>query len=126
MAVTLDWEDAARTVIRVTFHNQWTWDNALTAKAEAGAMLDMVDHQVSLMVCWENENWMPGDYQNNMRMIANETHPRLKQVVLVRSNTVFQQFFRLFKMLYHVPFEFTYVKTVEAARAMLFPVSKTA
>ena len=122
MAVTVAWEDQANTVIRITFHHHWSWNDALAARREVGAMLDEVNHRVGLMVCWDNENWMPGDYEQNIRNILDKTHPRLDRVVIVRRNAAFQQFFRLVDMLYDIPFEFTYATSVDSARQMLMPV----
>ena len=122
MAVTVAWDDQAQTVICVTFHQHWSWDDALTARTETVSMIEQVDHQVSLMICWDNENWMPADYQQNLLSILDDPHPSLGRVVIVRRSTLFQQFFRLVDMLYDIPFEFAHAKTVDVARQMLLPV----
>lgn len=122
MAVTISWEDLDETVIRVTFISRWSWADALEAKETIRAMVEPATDKVSVIICWENENWMPGNYQRNVLNIANETHPNLRLVVIVRKNPVFMQFFRLFASLNGVPFEFTYADSVDAARQLLFPV----
>jgi hypothetical protein len=119
MVFTIAWENDEQTVIRITYLQRWTWDEVREAKAKSQRMMDSVSHRVTIFLCWGNDNWMPPNYQDNVRMILENSHPNLDMMIFVRKNSLFHQFFRQFAATHPVPFQYAFATSIEDARMLL-------
>jgi hypothetical protein len=118
--VIVEWENEAHTIIRFSLRQRWMWSDVHAAKAQIDGMMSTVDHKVNLIVSTEHGNWMPGNFNQNVLDIIRDIHPNMGLLVIVSSNMLFEQLFRLFVTLNGgVPFEFIFVQSVDAARAAL-------
>lgn len=120
MAVIVAWEDDTQSTLCVTLQHRWEWEDIENARTQINTMLDSLTYKVDLMVCGDTENWLPGNFNQNMLNLTQTVHPNLGLVVIVTSNVLFEQLFRLFVRLRGgVPFDFLFVESVEAARSHL-------
>lgn len=118
--VIVEWENEARTIIRFSLCQRWMWSDVHAAKVQIDGMMSTVDHKVNLIVSTEHGNWMPGNFNQNVLEVICDIHPNMGLLVIVSSNMLFEQLFRLFVTLNGgVPFEFIFVQSVDAARAAL-------
>lgn len=119
MAYTIAWENAEQTVIRITYRQRWTWEDARAAQAETNDMLDSVSHFVTILLCWESDNWLPPGYEANVTMMLEQAHPAIEQIVIVRKNPLFHQFFRQYAETHPVPFQYAFATSIEEAKALV-------
>lgn len=118
--VIVEWENEAHTIIRFSLRQRWMWSDVHAAKVQIDGMMSTVDHKVNLIVSTEHGNWMPGNFNQNVLEVIRDIHPNMGLLVIVSSNMLFEQLFRLFVTLNGgVPFEFIFVQSVDAARAAL-------
>jgi hypothetical protein len=120
MPISLEWANKEKTVMWVRVTGRWTWQEASSAWTELHQYVNQVDGLVNFIVIYENDNWLPGDYRDNMIELVSTTPPNLGTVVFVSNNILFEQLFRLFVTLKGgVPFEYAYVRSVDDAQNLL-------
>jgi hypothetical protein len=120
LPVIIDWENEEHTIIRFTLRQRWMWSDVRAAKEQIDSMMSTVDHKVNLIVSNEHTNWMPGNFNQNVLGIIRDIHPNMGLLIVVSTNALFEQLFRLFVTLNGgVPFEFVFVQSVDAAHETL-------
>lgn len=121
MPVLFDWESGVNNVMRVTFAGRWNWNEAAAARVQIYEVLDKQDSKVDFIICYHNENWLPGSYFDNMtRFTMFDIHPKAGKVVFVLKNELFAQLLRLF-MVFNTSLEIqlAHAKTLDEARLHL-------
>ena len=120
MSANVTWENDERTVLRLTVSGRWQWSELHAAKVQIEAMLDVLDHPVSILACGELDHWLPLGFNENMTELTHHIHPNVHQVIIVYDNALFQQLFLLFARLFGgFPYEFFFVRTLEEAQTYL-------
>ncbi len=121
MPVLYTWENDSDTVMRVTFAGRWNWTEAAYARGKIYEILDTLDHKVDFVICYDNENWLPANYYDNMyRFSVFDIHPNAGTVVFVLKNELFAQFLRLFITFNgSLKIRFAHAKSIEEARLQL-------
>ena len=71
MSANVTWENDERTVLRLTVSGRWQWSELHAAKVQIEAMLDVLDHPVSILACGELDHWLPLGFNENMTEFAN-------------------------------------------------------
>lgn len=86
MSVAVVWDDNEKSTIRFVFEGSWTIDELYVAFDEQTRMLDSVDHQVDVIVDFQESNAVPDHLIANFSRIfqsSGSSHPNTGMTVLV-------------------------------------------
>lgn len=120
-AITTEWDNDARTIMRVTYHEGWDWDDMRANLAIEAQMLDAVDHRVDAIADFRGTT-LPPSAITHLPMIAQSppyTHKNSGSVVMVGSPGFMAEVVNVYKHVYGQAARLTMVETVEEARAIL-------
>lgn len=115
MGISIEWDNADKAIIRVTFSGYWTWDELRDAKNRGMAMLDKAGRRVDFLVDMREMNYFPPDFGVKFRAAMEDYHPLVGIVVFV-GNAISWQLLHLLTLQYGgVGYAFAYVQTMERA-----------
>jgi hypothetical protein len=122
MPVTIEWDNAEKTLVRMEMIGDWTWDEARAGAERGYAMLDSVDYEVGVIIDYSQGAGLPAHALSNARSMIQRRHPRTGLTVFVGANAVFMALWNVFSKVY-VLFarkqNSVFANSVEEARAIL-------
>jgi hypothetical protein len=122
MTVTVEWDDAPKTIIRYTFSKGWRWDEFIDAINQSNAMIETVDHVVDI-ISDVQEHDSPGGGLPKSRMFASIKHPREGIIVVVRATPLMEMFRNVIRDAspHRTEYEkFHFVESLDDARAYIW------
>jgi hypothetical protein len=123
MAITTQWDNAEKTVIRYIYEGQWTWDELYAAMHEAYKMVDSVKHEVDVIIDMRKSGVLPANVFTHSRQATLSQHPRLARTVIVGAHrlahTMFEAFTKIYGKLAKRYSNVIFVATIEEAYAHL-------
>ncbi|MBC6937874.1 MAG: hypothetical protein DWB42_18890 [Chloroflexi bacterium] len=122
MPVTVEWDNAEKTIIRMAMVGHWTWDEAYAAFADGDQMLDGVNHRVGVIIDLRESKGVPPAALANARKMSEKQHPRAGMTVFVGANAFFLSLWSVFSKVYTLfvrKHTFTFAATIEQAREIL-------
>jgi hypothetical protein len=69
------WDDAAQSMIRMIIEGSWTWEAMQDARSEIGVLLDMVPHEVTILLDLLKSRGLPNGYMWQFRRLNMASHP---------------------------------------------------
>jgi hypothetical protein len=122
MIIDTEWDNDQKTVMRVTYHTDWTWDDLVHNLPTEKAFLDSVNHRVDVIADFRNTELPPGAVSHLPR-IANSppyTHANAGMVVMVGSPFFMEEVVDIYRKVYgQAAQKLHLVASVEAARVLL-------
>lgn len=115
------WDNDEHTILRVTDHKGWTWDDLEANLPIEQQMLDSVDHRVDVIADFRGTRLPPGAI-TRLPVIAQSppyTHENSGRVVMVGSPSFMKEVVDVYKHVYGQAAKLTMLETVEAAREFL-------
>lgn len=70
MSIQVMWDDDARTIIRLEYAEQWTWDEVTAALAEEIALLHSVEHDVCIIHDLRQSSGLPDGALTRARQLT--------------------------------------------------------
>jgi hypothetical protein len=124
MAITVSWDDEARTIIRMDFAGKWTWTELQDANAQMAILTDEVAHPISVITDVSKTQYLPDGALSEARSISGGMMARGKNtlIVAVGASTLVKSLFPIFFNVYgkRTGFPMThFVNTLEDARALI-------
>jgi hypothetical protein len=119
--LTTEWDDEAHTIMRVTYHPGWTWDDLEANLSTEEQFLDSIDHRVDVIADFRGTVLPPGALRRLPKIAQSPpyVHPNSGSVVMVGSPDFMDELVRLYKRLYGQAARLTMVGTLEEARALI-------
>ena len=122
MAMTVVWDDDARTIVRYDVEGSWTWDDYQDSLVELNSLLDTVDHKVDVIINIRSGKWIPEDVFNRFNHDMRQRHPNIGRLqVFVGAGMLIQILVASFMRIYGraVDIEFLFADTLEEARQLI-------
>jgi hypothetical protein len=86
MAVSVQWDNPEKTVIRFDYDAHWVWDDFHHAVDQAFLMVDEIDHEVASILDMTHSLGMPPNAMAHARTLTQHQHPRIAVQVTVGGN----------------------------------------
>ncbi|MBN1202788.1 MAG: hypothetical protein JXJ20_13130 [Anaerolineae bacterium] len=121
MHLTTEWDNDEKTIMRVTYHPGWTWDDLEANLPKEEAMLDSVDHTVNVIADFRGTRLPPGAIVR-LPMIASSPpymHANSGMMVMVGSPVFMEEVVGIYKRVFGQAQKLTVVGTLEEARALI-------
>jgi hypothetical protein len=124
MAITVNWDDEAKTIIRTTFEGRWTLEEFWQAVQAQYALMDEINYKANFISDFSNSSMLPsGALSHARRLINTKQHPHTGPVsVVVGANRFVEGFFGLFNRVYDDTAQkhrILFAPTLEAGRTLL-------
>ncbi len=119
--ITTEWDNAKKTIMRVTYHPGWTWDDLKANLPLEEQMLDSVEHPVDVIADFRGTQLPPGAF-TQLPVIAKSppyVHPNSGNVVMVGSPDFMAEVVDVYKRVYGQAAKLVMVHTLEEARELL-------
>jgi hypothetical protein len=119
--ITTEWDDDEKTILRVTYHFGWSWDDLegnLTIEEE---LLDSVDHKVDVIADFRGTQLPPGAISRLPKIAQSPpyTHPNSGAMVMVGSPAFMKEVVGVYKRVYGQAAKLTMVSDLDEARALI-------
>ena len=128
MNIEIVWDNEAKSILRYIYGRSWTWTDFNAAAKTAYAMLDTVDHKVSVIMDFQNANIIPqGAITQVQRAFSTPRHKNISTTVIVGSsaNTFLQAIAGVGRKLSRAnDWQLTFVSTLPEAYEALAPKDK--
>ncbi len=123
MSVTVQWDNAEKTIIYQTFDGRWTWPDFHAVWDEVTTMAKGIDHPIDFIVDMRRSHLIPDQVFRQMRRVGSDTlDARIGLNVIVGANTFVQTFWSLFCRIYGDAartFKVDFATTPEEAREII-------
>lgn len=94
MAVSLQWENQNRTVLRMIFWNEWTVEQYLTKAVELIEMIGSQTHDVDILIDLRTGSYIPkGDSVSAFRIMMDELPENSGVIVYLNDNPIQKRLF---------------------------------
>jgi hypothetical protein len=96
MSISLRWENRNKTVLRITFWNEWTVEEYLRKTSETVRMIESQDHDVDILIDLRTGSYIPkGDSISAFRMMMDDLPGNSGIIVYLNDNPVQKRLFKL-------------------------------
>ncbi|MBZ0280208.1 MAG: hypothetical protein K8L97_05675 [Anaerolineae bacterium] len=122
MPVTVEWDNAEKTIVRMRMIGKWTWDEAYNAQKEGDALINSVTYPVCAIIDLRESGGVPLSAMSNARSMSAKQNSRVKMTVFLGANTLFVSLWNVFSKVYTVfvtRHPFAFAKTIEESHAIL-------
>lgn len=94
MAVSLQWENQNRTVLRMIFWNEWTVEQYLAKAAELTEMIKFQQHTVDILIDLRTGSYIPkGDSISAFRIMMDDLPENSGVIVYLNDNPIQKRLF---------------------------------
>lgn len=84
MGISVGWDNPQKTIIRVTFEEEWTWDDFAAIDKVAAGMVDTISHKVCYIADVRKTSTVPPGLQLTVvRNVLEFRHPNSDMLVIV-------------------------------------------
>ena len=87
MAVSVDWINDEKTIIRIHYTKPWIWAEFETAVKEANALMDTVDHPLDMVIQMDG-GLPPAIRASQFRSIFSDFHRNIHQTALIGASSM--------------------------------------
>lgn len=126
--LSLDWDNAEKTILRLTIYNGWTWEDAFEMNPVGLRLLRDADHTVHVLVDFTNTRDLPTGATMHMPTILNSYPPNLGLVIAVTQHTLVNRMINVLRAVFpgKLSEKFQVVDSFEDAYARFADYSDTA
>jgi hypothetical protein len=123
MGVTIQWDNAEKTVLRYDFMGRWTWDEFYAAYDIAKPMILSVTHKVDFILNPTDDvsrNYTPPNIMTHMLSIARKALPNTGKCVSISRGTFSRVLLSMVsKVNPKISEQYVFADSLEEARALL-------
>lgn len=122
MGVEVEWDNAAKTVIRFSYAGRWTWDEMYRAVDTSTALIDSVPHPIAMIIDMSESAGVPPGAMTHGRAIQQRAHPHVVMQVTVNAGGFVMSMARAFSKLYGTLTQSNmthFASSVDEARALI-------
>ena len=118
--ITVEWDNPEKTVLLMTFHPGWTWQDIYDASDEAYGFVDSVDHTVHILVDLSSvDNIAKGLNIVRLKSVTDHIRPNTGKVVLYGAKTLFGNMAKTLITIFDLKKVLDVAPDAEKARTML-------
>lgn len=119
--MTTEWDNDDKTVLRVTYHPGWSWNDLEENMTVEQDMLDSVPHRVDVIIDVRGTRLPPGAIRRLPKIAQSPpyTHPNSGAVLMVGSPVFLKEVIGVYKRVYGQAAKLTMVQTLDEARAWI-------
>lgn len=119
MPVEVEWDNPEKTILRVSYLNRWTWDEAFSTRLQSRALLASVDNVVDIMIYMPSDWYPPPNFGENLNKITTSESFNIGLVVIV-SQGLMPELYEAFLRSYGPrSFPHTFAQTLDEARQII-------
>ncbi|NWG16714.1 MAG: hypothetical protein HXY41_08775 [Chloroflexi bacterium] len=100
MPVTVEWDNAEKTIVRMEMVGAWTWDEAYAGAESGYALLEEVGYEVGVIIDFSRGTRLPPNAITSARHMIQRRHPRTGLTVFVGANNLFVALWNTFSKVY--------------------------
>ncbi len=100
MPISVEWDNEAKTIIRITYLGRWTWEENRQARQQTLEMVDRVDHIVHTIHDMRQSHGFPTDVITQVRKRLQKKHPRVGLIVVVGNKSFVHVLYDVFATIY--------------------------
>ena len=122
MAITAEWDNEEKTIIRQTYVGYWTWDDIQGMVEACQQMLDSVDHKVNFISdLRQSQTMLPPGVTAQFSWLTNYLrHPKMGKSVIVGASEFIRVFGNIFISAHRgIAEDIVFAPTLEEAQAIL-------
>lgn len=119
--IVTEWDDAERTIMRVTYQPGWGWTDMDQNMVIETQMLDSVSHKVDVIADFRGTNLPPGAISRLPKIAQSPpyVHANSGEVVMVGSPAFMEEVVGVYKRVYGQAAKLTMVNDLAEARALI-------
>jgi hypothetical protein len=119
--LTTEWDNDDKTIMRVTYHAGWSWDDLEANLIIEAQMLDSVDHKVDVIADFRGTQLPPGAISRLPKIAQSPpyTHPNSGAMVMVGSPAFMKEVVGVYKRVYGQAAKLTMVHDLDEARVII-------
>ncbi|MCA0459040.1 MAG: hypothetical protein LCI00_34135 [Chloroflexi bacterium] len=111
MPVSMDWDNADHSIIRVTFQGQWERDDIERMITKGVSMLETVNHEVDSIFDFTQSTFSPRKLLASVDRMENTHNPNERLVIIVNANIYIRSVIKVARVL--APKTFAYIYFVD-------------
>ena len=115
MPVRMDWDNAEKTVIRVTFEGKWDKQDIYRMIEKGVSMLNTVNHKVDSIFDFTDSTFSPQKLLTTVDRMENTYSPNERLILIVHANVYIRSLVNVARVL--APNTFTHVHFVDSVNA---------
>jgi hypothetical protein len=122
MTITVQWDNAEKSIVRYIYEGPWTLNDFNTAYLQARELMDTVDHKVHLIIDVTKSGLLPSNVLARSQSVARRHHPNEGSVVIVGASTFIRSLLEIYQRVYSdlvAPGKFHTAPNLEEARRLL-------
>lgn|GEM_PF-3308464 len=100
MPIRIGWRDAGKTCIYVQFVGFWNWDDFYEAVQRWSALAREIDYTLVTLANFADSQGVPSSAATHFNRIAQSTHPKFDQIVIVGADAVLESLSRVTLTMY--------------------------
>jgi hypothetical protein len=119
--ISTEWDNDEKTVLRVTYHPGWSWDDVENNMVVEEEMLNSVDHRVDVITDYQGSQLPPGAISRLPKIAQSPpyTHPNSGVIAMVGSPAFMKEVIGVYKHVYGQAAKLTMVNDLDEARALI-------
>lgn len=123
MAITVNWDNAEKTVLRCDFDKIWSWNDVFAMNREIERALTTVAHPVVVMMIMDGKQFPHSGTLTYTKNLFAQDHPNYaRHVIFIGGNPLLKTFERIIRKAYVQSMEnvrIDYADDLESARRLL-------
>jgi hypothetical protein len=88
MAIEVQWQNAAHTILRYNFVGDWTWEDYFPVLLQGRAMMAQEAHQVCILNDFTQTQQFPRDFLSKARNVASTRPTNTGRIVFIAPQTI--------------------------------------
>lgn len=100
MPVNIEWDNEAKTIMRMEYVGRWTWEELYAATAKSHEMFDEITHKADFIHNWLQSGGVPSNAIVHTKNLIEKRHPNVGVVVLVWNNSLIKATWTAFSKIY--------------------------
>lgn len=100
MTIIPEWDNDEKTIIRISYPEQWSWEDHQAFRVIMAQMLDEVDHKVDIISDLRQTVTIPSGALRMVRQIYLQPNPKIGVTMVVGINPMIRALYKSFTLLY--------------------------
>jgi hypothetical protein len=120
MTVSVNWDNHDHTILIYGLGNLWTWDELYASVDTGVGMVDVVEHDVDIIVDFQNCHKLPPEAFAQFNRVAGLATVKTQKLVLAGGGTFMLSLFNLFMLIVgSAGSKYLWVSDIDKARATI-------
>jgi hypothetical protein len=121
MSIQAAWDNDSKTIVSLTYHQPWNWEELEVATVQINALLDSVNCPVDVIIDVREGGQPPSGALDRFRKALRNDHPNIRHVIFVGNKDVVTGFLEIIFRVYgrlSPTSRLRFVNSIEEARTL--------